>query len=64
MKGGGGDIGMCGVAVSLIISRRVAVNKIPFCGVAVISNLRARGVSDFKPTDKAKSNNLRTLRQC
>ena len=38
-RGGGGDIGICGVAVSLNISGGVAVNKLLSCGVAVISNL-------------------------
>ena len=31
-------MGVCGVAVLLIFLRGVAVNKIPSCGVAVISN--------------------------
>ena len=33
-----GDIGVCGVAVLLSFLCGIPVNKIPHCGVAVISN--------------------------
>ena len=33
-----GDIGVCGVAVLLSFLYGIPVNKIPHCGVAVISN--------------------------
>ena len=40
----------------------IAVNKIPSCGVAVISNRTVCGVSNFKPTVlTVKRGNLRTL---
>ena len=44
-----GDMGICGVAVSLVFLCGVAVNKIPTRGVAVISNRTGCGVFDFKP---------------
>ena len=44
-----GDMGICGVAVSLVFLCGVVVNKIPSRGVAVISNHTVYGVFDFKP---------------
>jgi len=44
-----GDMGICGVAVSLIFLCGVAVNKIPSRGVTVISNRTVCGVFDLKP---------------
>ena len=45
-----GDIGVCGVAVLLSFWCGIPVNKIPHCGVAVISNPTVRDVCAFKPT--------------
>ena len=54
-------MGICGFAGSLIFCS-IAVNKIPSCGVAVISNRTVCGVSRFKPKVlTVKRNNLRTL---
>ena len=39
-----GDIGVCGVAVLLSFLCGIPVNKIPHCGVAVISNPTVCGV--------------------
>ena len=44
-----GDIGVCGVAV-LLSFLCIPVNKIPHCGVAVISNPTVCDVCAFKPT--------------
>ena len=46
----GGDIGVCGVAVLLSFLCGIPVNKIPHCGVAVISNPMVCDVCAFKPT--------------
>ena len=46
-----GDIGICGVAVSLsFFGPGVVVYKITCCGVAVISNCSVCRVPDFNPT--------------
>ena len=45
-----GDIGVCGVAVLLSFLCGIPVNKIPHCGVAVISNPTVCDVCAFKPT--------------
>ena len=49
---GGGHWGLrcCGVAVLLSFLCGIPVNKIPHCGVAVISNPTVCEVCDFKPT--------------
>ena len=46
----GGDIEVCGVAVLLSFLCGILVNKIPQCGVAVISNPTVCDVCAFKPT--------------
>ena len=56
-----GDMGICGVAVSLIFWCGVAVNKIPSRGVAVISNRTVCGVFHFKPAMFAEKKFLQTL---
>ena len=45
-----GDIGVCGVAVLRSFLCGIPVNKIPHCGVAVISNPTVCDVCAFKPT--------------
>ena len=45
-----GDIGVCGVAVLLRFLCGIPMNKIPHCGVAVISNPTVCDVCAFKPT--------------
>ena len=45
-----GDTGVCGVAVLLSFLCGIPVNKIPHCGVAVISKPTVCDVCAFKPT--------------
>ena len=45
-----GDIGVCGVALLLSFLCGIPVNKIPHCGVAVISNPTVCDFCAFKPT--------------